>query len=305
MSVLYRARDFRASEPASESPEQLHRLLSRWNRHRLSPGAPTPLWAAELQDDLGMRLVEGAFLEDLRWQVAARALEAPDEPDAFIAWFEDLKRTGPGQGDPLFPYLAERATREELCWFLGQEIAGEAGFDDLVALTQVKMPEQAKLELARNYWDEMGQGASAGMHGPMLERLAAELGVTPAIEDTVWPALALGNALIAMAANRRYAWHAIGALGAVELTAPDRAAMVDAGLKRVGVGPARKYFALHAVLDVKHSAAWNAEVLRPLVAEDPSRARMIAEGALIRLDCGAACFEAYRAHLWGDPQQVP
>ncbi len=73
-----------------------------------------------------------------------------------------------------------------------------------------------------------------------------------------------------------------------------------AGLKRLGV-PAedRHYFDLHAVLDVKHSQAWNAEALHPLVAENPDVAPAIAEGALMRLEAGAACFDRYRAELWG------
>ena len=70
------------------------------------------------------------------------AAEAPTDPDGFIAWFEELKATGPGQGDPLFPWLARHASRDELRWFLRQEVAGEAGFEDLVALTQVKMPKR-------------------------------------------------------------------------------------------------------------------------------------------------------------------
>jgi hypothetical protein len=52
------------------------------------------------------------------------------------------------------------------------------------------------------------------------------------------------------------------------------------------------------VLDVKHSEAWNREALRPLVEEDPRRATAIAEGALMRLHCGALCFERYRSELW-------
>src|SRR3546814_13677559 len=60
----------------------------------------------------------------------------------------------------------------------------------------------------------------------------------------------------------------------------------------------RHYFDLHAVLDVKHSEAWNREAIGPLVAEDERRARAIAEGALIRLRCGARCFERYRSILW-------
>jgi hypothetical protein len=70
-------------------------------------------------------------------------------------------------------------------------------------------------------------------------------------------------------------------------------------LRRIGLSDKeRRYFDLHAVLDVKHSADWNCEVLHPAVSEDPARATAIAEGALIRLNCGARCFERYRAKLW-------
>ena len=155
-------------------------------------------------------------------------------------------------------------------WFIEQEVAGEAGFDDLLAITQVKMPEQAKLEMARNYWDEMGRGASKGMHGPMLARLAQYFEVRPTPDNVVPHALALGNMMIALASNRHYAFHSVGALEVIEMTAPTRAGYVDRGLRRLRI-PAKKrhYFALHAVLDVKHSACWNREVLRPLVVDDP------------------------------------
>ena len=83
------------------------------------------------------------------------------------------------------------------------------------------------------------------------------------------------------------------------MTAPGRSACVARGLRRLGLsGRERRYFDLHAVLDVKHSADWNREALRPLVAEDPRRAAAIAEGALMRLKCGERCFERYRAELW-------
>ena len=88
--------------------------------------------------------------------------DVPDEVDDFIDWFEELKESGPGQNDPLFPWLAEAASHEDMLWFLTQEVAGEAGFDDLLAMTQVKMPVTAKLEMARNYWDEMGRGREVG-----------------------------------------------------------------------------------------------------------------------------------------------
>jgi pyrroloquinoline quinone (PQQ) biosynthesis protein C len=140
------------------------------------------------------------------------------------------------------------------------------------------------MELAANYWDEMGRGNPKGMHGPMLDGVVEALGLDTAIEDTVWESLALANGMTAMAANRRYAWHAIGALGAIELTAPDRSRATADGLRRLGFGKeVSRYFDLHAVLDVKHSEDWNAKVIAPLVAEDPRRAVAMAEGALIRL----------------------
>jgi hypothetical protein len=77
-------------------------------------------------------------------------------------------------------------------------------------------------------------------------------------------------------------------------------ALVAKGLKRLECEPkVRKYFDLHAVLDLKHSEDWNREALRPLVAEDPARALVLAEGALMRLISGRRCFDVYRAHLWG------
>ena len=72
-----------------------------------------------------------------------------------------------------------------MCWFLNQEMAGEAGFDDLVALTQIKFPARAELEMAWNYWDEMGQGNAGGMHGPMLSRLGTALELNDR-GSTVW-----------------------------------------------------------------------------------------------------------------------
>ena len=279
--------------------DDFQRGLARWNRARLAPGFPDEDWPGAEERDVRMRRMEGELLDSLRARAADEAAGAPTDPDGFLGWFEALKDHGPGQDDPLFHWLAEEADRDQMRWFLGQEAAGEAGFEDLLACTQVRMPARAKLEFARNYWDEMGRGNPKGMHGPMLDVLIDALELKASIDDTVWESLALANAMTAMATTRRYAWHSVGALGVIELTAPDRSAATAAGLRRLGFSAEeRRYFDLHAVLDVKHSEAWNREALRPLVEEEPRRATAIAEGALIRLHCGARCFERYRAELW-------
>ena len=299
MPIFSGMRAYGISPTRTLAPGLLQRRLVDLNRARLVPRRPEEVdfWS-ELEDELVLRQLEAVWLEQERAGVAGWAEEVPTEPAAFVRWFESLRERGPGQGDPLHPWLAERATLDEMRWFLAQEIAGEAGFDDLVALTQLRMPVRAKLELARNYWDEMGNGRESAMHGPMLGRLAEELELDADPDGVVWEALAVGNLLAGLAFDRRFAFHAVGALGAVELTAPGRTALVEQGLRRLGVSAqGRRYFAVHAVLDLKHAAAWNREVIGPLVAEDPRNARAIAEGALMRLCAGARSFARYRCEL--------
>ncbi len=291
--------------PSLSSDDRWHHTLAALNGRRFTPALPGPGWEAEVAETADLLVQEGRWLEDLRAKVSARAAEAPRDPGGFIQWFEQLEHNGPGQNDPLFPWLAEQATMEEMRWFLQQEVAGEAGFEDLTALTQVRLATQPKLELARNYWDEMGRGNAKGMHGPMLEHLSVRLDLKPAIETTVWESLALANTMAGLAANRRYAYHSVGALGVIEQTAPGRAKLVGIGLRRLGVsGKDRHYFDLHSILDIKHSEAWNAEAGKPLVAMNPEFAPALAEGALMRLEAGAACFARYRRELGLSAEQA-
>src|SRR6476661_4243700 len=103
-------------------------------------------------------------------------------------------------------------------------------------MTQVKFPTRAKLELARNYWDEMGRGNEKGMHGPMLGKISEELKISPpTLEESLPEAIALGNIMLGRAMKRTYAFHSIGALGVIELTAPGRTVKVHQGLKRLGI----------------------------------------------------------------------
>ena len=146
------------------------RRLAHWNRERLAPAFPTADWQKRLERDVAhaaprRRVPRGTARRGRRRGAPPRR----PTPTASSPGSKTLKETGPGQDDPLFPWLAEEATLDEIRWFLDQEAAGEAGFDDLVAMTQVKLPARAKMELARNYWDEMGRGNIKGMHGPMLD----------------------------------------------------------------------------------------------------------------------------------------
>lgn len=285
--------------PLEVNPEKkLHLQLSRFNQQRLTPNFIDDNWASRTMSDAHVLVKEGNFVESERQHVQQYLYHIPLEAEPFMQWFENLKHEAPGQNDVLFPWLASQATMEQMHWFLEQEAAGEAGFDDLVAMTQVKLPTQAKLEMARNYWDEMGRGHENSMHGLMLEKTVKDLNLAPTLENTVWESLALANLMLAMAMNRRYAYQSVGALGAVEMTAPTRVGYVNEGLKRLNVAfETRKYFQLHTTLDTKHSKEWNREVIYSLVKYNPQTAKAIAEGALMRLCCGARTYKNYKIHF--------
>ena len=292
-----------AVESDRMSSERLHRLLAAFNASRLAPGLPSSNWEDDLHREYAHRVTEGRDLETLRLAVEPLAFEAAGDSDHFVRWFENLAVVGPGQGHPLFAWLAEKADLAQMRWFLTQEASGEAGFEDLLAYAQVKLPPRAKLECARNFWDEMGHGKQGAMHSQMLDNMVNELGLQPAVATTVWESLALANTMVGLATTRRYAYHALGALGVIELTAPGRVKQVAAGMRRLGLsGHTRAYFDLHAALDISHAKAWIREVIRPLVEANPACAQALAEGALMRLRCGERCFERYFEDLRCDRQ---
>ena len=292
-----------AVKPDRMSNERLHRHLAAFNASRLAPGLPSSDWEDDLHREHSHRVAEGRDLETLRLAVEPLGFESAGDTDHFVRWFENLAVVGPGQGHPLFAWLAEKADLAQMRWFLTQEASGEAGFEDLLAYAQVKLPARAKLECARNFWDEMGHGKQGAMHSQMLDNMVNELGLQPAVATTVWESLALANTMVGLATTRRYAYHALGALGVIELTAPARVKQVAAGMRRLGLsGHTRAYFDLHAALDISHARAWIREVIRPLVEANPACAQALAEGALMRLRCGERCFERYFQDLRCDKQ---
>lgn len=224
-----------------------HRRLAHRNRVRLGPRVPNTDWQSELAEQIRTQEMEDSLLQVDRAAVRTRVIGVPTHADDVLSWFHDLRIHGAGQGDALFPWLAETATYEGMCWFLTQEAAGEAGFDDLVALAQIRIPARADMEMARNYWDEMGRGTPDAVHAELLDATVRELDLQSLIDDTVWESLALANVMLALATNRAFAYHAIGALGVIEMTAPARVGLINEGLMRLGVpANARRYFQVHA-----------------------------------------------------------
>src|SRR3954468_23920800 len=89
---------------ARPSLEQTQRALASFNRSRLTPGLGADATAPHTK---AMLLLEEAVVRSARAAVAPLLAEVPLKAPAFVEWYEALKETGPGQNDPLFPWLAE------------------------------------------------------------------------------------------------------------------------------------------------------------------------------------------------------
>jgi hypothetical protein len=181
---------------------------------------------------------------------------------------------------PVYRWLAEDADLGELVDFLALEGGPDAGFDDLVAACQVGLSGEAKLELARNYWDEMGRGDADGVHTVLHDRLVAALDMprVPPAEQPVSGLLrnVLGSLLVR---NRSLQPELVGALGLLELQAGPRCRQVVRAMRRLDApADALPFYEEHAEVDPHHGKAWLDHAVRPL-GQDPTWAGRMVRGA--------------------------
>lgn len=276
--------------------------LQDFNRQRFAPRLPHQNESERSQgrvfaDELKMKLLEWDYIGEQRAKAKTWLRNVLHSPHTFVDWFQNLQYWRPGSETALFDWIRDQASVTQIRWFLHQELAGEAGFDDLVTLTQLRFEGRARIELGRNLWDELGRGHLEGMHGAMLNKLAKCCNLPIPGQEVVVESIQMNNLMIGLAANRSYAYHSIGALGAIELTAPRRASSVSMALKRLDIAD-RHYYTVHSTLDKKHAQRWMSEIIVPLIEKSPAVCSAIAEGAVMRLLAGARCFQRYRSE-WG------
>lgn len=202
-----------------------------------------------------------------------------------------------------YRWLAREASRDELVAFLALEGGPDGGFDDLVAACQVGLSGSAKLELGKNYWDEMGQGDPDGVHTVLHQRMAAALDL-PHLDRAGQPTAALERAALGglLATNRWLQPELVGALGLLELQAGPRCRLVVQALDRLHApAPAYPFYVEHAEVDPVHGRDWLDKAVVPLVAAHPHWGPRIVKGAWWRATLNLAFFTAAYDLLAGQP----
>jgi hypothetical protein len=222
----------------------------------------------------------------LKWRLEERFIARLDERDRGAGWNLPPEATAalrslaamdrvPG----VYRWVAEDADPSELRLFLALEGGPDGGFDDLVAVCQIGLGGDPKLELARNYWDEMGNGEAGGVHTELHRRFARAMGIE-AVPRPEQPIEALDRAALGslLATNRGLQPELIGALGLIELQAGPRCRTVVEALERLGApADAFPFYRVHAAIDPKHGKDWVDHVVAPL-AGDPRWAAGIVRG---------------------------
>jgi hypothetical protein len=201
-----------------------------------------------------------------------------------------------------YHWLADTADWTQLVDFLALEGGPDGGFDDLVAACQVGLRGSAKLELAQNYWDEMGNGDPAGVHTVLHDRLVAAVRM-PRIARTELPVPALERAALGglLATNRWLQPEMLGALGLLELQAGPRCRMVLRAFDRLGAPQeAYPFYAEHAEVDPRHGKDWVEKAIAPTVAEHPEWGPRIVKGAWWRATANLAFFSSLHLELTGE-----
>jgi hypothetical protein len=154
------------------------------------------------------------------------------------------------------------------------------------------------MEMASNYWDEMGKGKPHAVHTHLFHQLIESLDIeAPSAAALPWQVLAGVNVMLWSCISRRNAFRAQGTLGAVELLAPQRCTRVVHGALRVGIRKkAVVYYGAHAIIDIGHAEGWLDNVVKPQVAAFSGARTGIAEGLIARADASLDYFDYCLAH---------
>jgi hypothetical protein len=211
-------------------------------------------------------------------------------PNGFKPWFVQTLAQHPAPDHSLYTYLEERADLRAFKYFVIQEKTVDAEFADLIAQTQVGAGPGSKIEMARNYWDEMGCGNPQREHGALFSGVLSSLDIADVDESKLtWASLAGGNLFAALSSHRFYYHMSVGCIAATEIAVPKRFERIIRGGRRLSVPPAViEYYQEHVLVDPDHADGWLEEVVVPIVAHEPDAAVDVATGVLLRLNTSKA-----------------
>lgn len=230
----------------------------------------------------------------------------PPGGDEFVQFLEQLMKEHAAYEHPLYAQvLRHEAGLDGLRTFFAQEISVDGSFSDFLALLLIGTGGSIRMEISKNYWDEMGNGNPEQVHTDLFMRAVRALGLGEAeleAEASLW-SLYCGNLSLALALNRKHFAAALGYFAAMEYLVPHRFEHVLAAWSRNGLRAEDiEYHRLHIEIDVIHARGWLDNVIKPLVADDPRKAADVTRGVFYRLNSSASYLDALTPMLKAGPR---
>jgi hypothetical protein len=237
------------------------------------------------------RLLEQATADAQDARITPGLLEsAPTEPRAYLSWLKQQAREHRVYKHPYYrEFIRDHATPDDLRSYVIQESVIDSRFDDLLAMMQIGTSGPAKMEIAANFWDEMGNGNDAEVHTHLFNNIFKVFDIqADELERSLTAnALLSGNLAVLLCRYRRFYPEAVGFLGMTEWLVPERFTQVLHAWDRLGLPPdGIVYHRLHVTIDSQHAAGWFHNVVLP-AAQSPRMRAGIARGTLWRLDSSA------------------
>ncbi|MBM9400849.1 iron-containing redox enzyme family protein [Gluconacetobacter azotocaptans] len=293
---------FREGDP--ESRRVVHRVLH--DLYDLQLCKPRPGLTANQHSIELLRVRRQIETSWMGWEVSRLGalptnVSAEDIGDAI----KTLWRKHPGHNHAVFDFMNAEASKDQIVKYFTTDYALNMRFYDLITLSLVGIDEDVRMEVAHNFWDEMGQGDPTRTHvrlyRDLLEYLRIEDTPEAFVDALGWEGLSGYNLLLYFAFNRREYFRSIGALAITELSDPEQYAKLLKGCRRVRIGNDRPsvldYYSEHVEVDALHGDGWIDNVIVPILRRYPQEARAVLEGAMMRLNSSKAYWDWQLAEM--------
>lgn len=215
---------------------------------------------------------------------------APREGRAYLSWLKEHIRNHRVFKHPYYTeFINHTAQADDLRRYVIQESLVDGRFDDFLAMMQVGTAGEAKMEIAANFWDEMGNGRPEEVHTTLFSKIYDVFDITAEEMEAEMTAsdLLSGNLSVLLCRYRSLYPEAVGYLGMTEWLAPDRFRNVVRAWERLGLPEVGiVYHRLHVTIDSRHAAGWFHNVVLPAAGSDYMR-HGITRGALWRANSSA------------------
>lgn len=207
------------------------------------------------------------------------------KPADFTAYVREIASAAHcAAGHPVYAFVAEKASREQLAAFLEAKNLTDMNFVNFLTLLMPGADGEPAAEMAANLWDELGHGVVSRFHRNIRQELMRNAGLAVVGTD-VDPRRCLLEEVEHFSAYalsgmiRRFSLRLVGMLFANEFLAAVQLEPAITGWRRTGLADSQMEFLIsHYEGDIKHANGWADRVVAPCLAAAPFTQREVLVG---------------------------